>query len=397
MGRRRHFLKVESSARTCILLMQVFMPLAFAATPPAPTSLTVAQLDQLLGRLQRESDAKAARELAGVNLTERANAVWLAKWEANLKGDRTRKALLAVADASAFLEPPAKELPSIPPPGPVAQQQIIARSTEYVKQALPRLPDFLALRTTTSFEFASAGDLNWQGSLSEMFKTRRKEPVPYETLGPAKESGSSTPQLFLTGSFAEQVAYRGGFEVPDSLAGGSTRADPSDSRLTTVGEFGPVLQLFLTDASSSTLAWDRWEQGVAGPLAVFRYSVSAERSHFEVDFPNGESEFPAYHGEVGIDPANGSIWRITIVTSSTGTKTIRESSMLVEFARTEIGGAGYVCPVRGVAMVRYFDRPDNANTLRALLSFQTSINDVSFTKYHLFRSESRVVSEASKP
>ncbi len=373
------------------------MPAVFAASPPAPAALTVAQLDQLLIRMRSESDVKAARELATVKLTERANAVWLAKWEANLKGDRTRQALMAVADASAFLNPPSAELPSIPPPGPAAQQQIVARSTEYVKQALPRLPDFLALRTTTSFEFASAGDLNWQESLSAMFKSRRKEPVPYEALGPAKENDPSQPQLFWTGSFAEQVAYRGGFEVPDSLAGSSAAADPSYSRLTTVGEFGPVLQLFLTDASSDTLAWDHWERGAAGPLAVFRYSVTSEKSHFEVDFPNGESEFPAYHGEVAIDAANGSIWRITIVTSSTGTKTLRQSSMLVEFAPTEIGGASYVCPARGVAMVRYFDRLDSANAPHVPVPFQTSINDVSFTKYHLFRSESHVVSEASKP
>src|ERR1700691_5076188 len=154
MSRTGHFPKKwpRPTARVLparILLPALLMGIALAAPAPQAASVTVGQLDQLLGRLRAQNDVKAAREIAGAKLTERASAAWLAMWEADLKGDRTREALMAGADFSAFLEPPAAERPQLPLPDAAAQKQMLARTRDNVKQILSRMPNFLSLRTTT--------------------------------------------------------------------------------------------------------------------------------------------------------------------------------------------------------------------------------------------------------
>jgi hypothetical protein len=108
-------------------------------------------------------------------------------------------------------------------------------------------------------------------------------------------------------------------------------------------------------------------------------------------------EQPAYHGEVAIDPVSGAVWRITILAIGSESGTFDESSIAVEFAPTEIGAVTYICPVRSVAIVRFFDTFEYANTSHTPVPFQISINDVAFTNYHQFRSESHILSGASGP
>jgi hypothetical protein len=396
MSRTGRFPKKSPRRLPCILLTAMFIPVALAAPPPHPTALTVAQLDQLLSQLRAGNDGKGAREIAGVKLTERASAAWLAKWQVDLKGERTREALMAIADISAFLEPPEAERPSVPPPDSPAQQQMLTQTANYVKQTLSRMPNFLALRTTTSFVEETESTLEAEQS-SGLLKKQQGQRLTYKSLGPTGSADSGQPQLFWLGSFAQEVTYRGGVEVADSSAAATGAARPSNQRMSTVGEFGSVLELFLVDLIPNKMIWEHWEQGSRGPLAVFGYSVPAAKSHFAVEIAKGRPEHPAYHGEIAIDAADGSIWRITIQASGSDTGIVDESSILVEFAPTEIGGSNYVCPVRGVAMVRYFDTFEYANTLHAPVPYQTSINDVGFTNFHLFRSESRIVPGAPKP
>ena|ERR1035438_1021293 len=40
----------------------------------------------------------------------------------------------------------------------------------------------------------------------------------------------------------------------------------------------------MLDAAQSTLIWSHGEQGAAGPEAVYRYAIPAEKSHYEVEY-----------------------------------------------------------------------------------------------------------------
>ncbi len=211
----------------------------------------------------------------------------------------------------------------------------------------------------------------------------------------------------MLGSYAEEVTYRGATEVVNAPPGANGPSRPSLVAMTTSGDFGSVLEVIVVDFQEDQMAWDHWEQGHAaqghsahgstGPLAVFRYAVSSERSHFAVTYANEQPDFPAYHGEVAIDPESGAVRWITLLASGSESGFFSESSQFVEFAPTEIAGMTYVCPVHSVAMARFFEAFEYGNTAHTPIPSQISINDVAFTKHHLFRTESHILSGASAP
>jgi hypothetical protein len=92
-----------------------------------------------------------ARRLANLELTERLSDKKLSSWTADLRGAKARQALVALADASAFLAPPAAEIPAGAPPDPDAQQSMISMAVDYLNEAVPKLPNFFATRTTVRY------------------------------------------------------------------------------------------------------------------------------------------------------------------------------------------------------------------------------------------------------
>ncbi|MFZ0339027.1 MAG: hypothetical protein WAL45_13405 [Terracidiphilus sp.] len=385
----------------CWLLAAAFAAVVFAAPPAAPTNLTVDQLDQLLKQIRGQSDAKTARQITGIKLTERASAERIARWEAELAGDRSREALMVVTDVSAFLAPSAAEMTTMPMPDAQTQKRILARCRDYVNQTVPRLPNYFALRTTTSFIFTTALALESQPIVDSVFQKKQGPKVRYQALGPAKSSDAPEDQYFLLGSYADEVTYRGGTEFVNGTQGTNV---PRSSLVTmsTSGDFGSVLEVIVVDFQEDQIAWDHWEMGHSapgsiGPLAVFRYAVPSERSHFAVTYPNEQPDFQAYHGEVAIDPESGAVRWITLLASGSESGYFSESSQVVEFAPTEIAGVTYICPVHSVAIIRYFEAFEYENTAHTPIPSQISINDVAFTKHHLFRSESHILSGASAP
>ncbi len=208
MSRSRRLLGRWGRMGVCWLLAAAFVPVGFAAPPGAATNLTVDQLDQLLKQIRGQSDAKAARQITGVKLTERASAERIARWEADLAGDRSREALMVVADVSAFLAPPAVEMPTKPTPDAQTQKQILARCRDYVNRIVPRLPNYFALRTTTSFIFTTALALESQPIVQQYFS---KEAGPKSSLPgtrPGEIERCTRRSIFLAG------IVRGGGDLP---------------------------------------------------------------------------------------------------------------------------------------------------------------------------------------
>jgi hypothetical protein len=198
--------------------------------------------------------------------------------------------------------------------------------------------------------------------------------------------------LFWIGTLDQAVTFRDGAEVQGASPAGKGSSNTMPLRMTTRGEFGTILNVVLVDVPQDNFVWGHWEQGAQGPLAVFRYSVPRDQSHFAVQWNANElPEYPAYHGVIAVDPATGSIFRITVQTSGREEGFLYQSSILVEYAPTSIGGVNYICPARGVAMIKFFDAMADLDTQPPPISFRISINDVSFTGYQIFRSESRIL------
>lgn len=133
--------------RKMLTIVTILLTLPAWASKP----VTRGQLDQLLTSAHGRTDADMARQIADLRLTERLSPARLAAMQSQLPGDKSRQALLALADESAFLAPSAAEiLPKAAPDLP-EQRRMLGLVVAYVGKTIPQLPNFLATRVTAHF------------------------------------------------------------------------------------------------------------------------------------------------------------------------------------------------------------------------------------------------------
>jgi hypothetical protein len=107
-----------------------------------------------------------------------------------------------------------------------------------------------------------------------------------------------------------------------------------------------------------------------------------------VAIPNGtkiEEVYPGYHGEIAIDPATGTILRLSLIADLTGPYQSLQNAIEVEYAPVEIGDRAYICPMHSVAFSKVPVAGTTPNAPSGTVTVQTQMNDVVFSQYHLFR------------
>ena len=179
--------------------------------------------------------------------------------------------------------------------------------------------------------------------------------------------------------------------------------------MTSWGEFGPVLGLVILDAAKSKLAWQRWEMQNGKPVAVFQFSVPQAVSHYQLNYccegyganlmfsnvsdedPKPITIKPGYHGSLEVDPETGDVLRITIEADlgRNPTDSISHASTMVEYGSVKIGEDIRFCPVRSVSISAYRAEYESHGAIQA--AYRTQLNDVEFTDYHRFGSESTLL------
>ena len=135
-----------------ILILLASVPgLASAPKYPPTPKLTVAELEQFLSAAQGAEDRHLAERIYNLKLTERLSDENLARLGKSLPGPKSRQALIAIADESAFLKLPESEIPTRPAPSLDEQAALMARMKDYVTRTIHKLPDFYATRATTAY------------------------------------------------------------------------------------------------------------------------------------------------------------------------------------------------------------------------------------------------------
>ena len=378
------------------IVLLLMVPAGSSAPAFASNRVTVEQVEKILSSARSKPDADVAKELAGLELTERLGSARLRQLRSNFPGEKSQQALVALADTSAFLDPPPSEIPATARPDPAVQRRMMALTVDYLGKTLPLLPNLFAARDTMRFETPAS---QFQGDASGD-----------NPLRPASKSTAT-------------VLYRDGREFVDSGTGKEKKARTPDKGLTTWGEFGPILGIVFIDAARSQLSWSHWELGPSGPQAVFHYSVPKDKSHYDVRFCcvaesygfdiSVVTERVGYHGEIAVDPNSGTIFRITALADISPGNPIGQADIAVEYGPEQLGGRTYFCPVRGIAIAQTPDLkllhsalnppPATASSgalpglQKASLSSisqgprQTLLNDVAFREFHLFRAESKLI------
>jgi hypothetical protein len=296
-------------------------------------AVTSAGLESAVAAVKSKSDGKIADTLYRLRLSERFDPAARARWETMLPGTKSRQTLIELTDRSLFLPPSSSALPALAKPSLAAQRQMLALANAYLLRTIRKLPDFMALRTTTAFQ----RDIIANSSLHQV------------------------------AHFKATVIYRDGQEKQHFDSFHANRG------LTTRGEFGPLLDAVLLNINQRALIWSRWEQRPEGPAAVFRYATDARHSTYAVD-----GRLSGYAAEVMIDPATGAILRVAFHADLEPANPLLAADILVDYGPVDIGGHTYICPLHGIAISE---------------SIQLwSLNDITFTDYRVFGSSIRILS-----
>jgi hypothetical protein len=189
--------------------------------------------------------------------------------------------------------------------------------------------------------------------------------------------------------------------------------------------------MILTDTLKGKVTWSHWEQTATGQAAVFHYSVPRSASHFEVIGtlqrqaalegspeqignsrvsgigvkPSGGSSKsstflikPGYHGSLWLDPATGSILRVTAEVDSKENVPFQRAAILVQYGPVQIGDSEFICPVRSVALSMALSGANLDPFTRLPGDAPTEwLNESAFTGYRRFGSTVRVVPGAQMP
>ncbi|HET6208259.1 MAG TPA: hypothetical protein VFD98_15690, partial [Terracidiphilus sp.] len=75
--------------------------------------VSVAELERILAESSSLPDGALAGQLADLQLTERFSSAKLERWRVGLTGAKSQRALLGLADRSAFLKLPTAEIPAM--------------------------------------------------------------------------------------------------------------------------------------------------------------------------------------------------------------------------------------------------------------------------------------------
>jgi VWFA-related protein len=378
----------------------IFGLLALVAIPSeAAKRLTVAQLEKMLAAdlAAQKQDSEVASQLAGISLAERIPRTTFARLIAQFRSSsQTAVALTIIANQSEFLELPATELVGDAAPDNPGQARMLQSARQYVAQTLRGLPNFLATRTINLYDD----------------RPQSQKPGDWPTRSGLHLVGTSRAEISVTRERDDQPPTQ------------SSAVWESKFGLVSGGEFGTTLGMILAETEAGNVSWSHWERGSAGVLAVFRYSVPASASHFEVisSFqqeasvagerstangrgvagievrPNVSSNNlevvrtrPAYHGSIWLDPADGSVYRVTMEADMDKALPFRRAAILVEYGPVEIAGARFTCPLRSLAVsetqATAETRSGNAVTMW--------LNETLFSDYHRFGSASRMVNETA--
>jgi hypothetical protein len=189
--------------------------------------------------------------------------------------------------------------------------------------------------------------------------------------------------------------------------------------------------MIMNDTLKGKVIWSHWEQTATGQAAVFHYSVPRSASHFEVIGslqrqaalegsaaqvgnsrvagigvkPSGGSSSsstfltrPGYHGSLWLDPATGSILRVTVEVDSKENVSFQRAAIMVQYGPVQIGDSEFICPLRSVALSVALAGANLDPLTRLPGDGPTEwLNESAFTGYRRFGSTVRVVPGAQTP
>lgn len=392
------------------LLLMATMALS-PLTIVAGQKTNIAQLRQILAASARESDKRLAAQLAGVELTNRLSSTEFNVLKITLPGQKSKAALLALADASAFLDPPASEMLPDPPPDAGARLQILTRAIEIANKQADTIPSFSAIRTTEHFQdvrtYPYSNKIEYYTPGSFRLVEEQTDDIRCSAGGDEVQDQPDRdldkrwvrqpqPLMGMTSSGYHTIWGNLTWDIPN----------PTPEGLKPLGAFGPWLQAVTGDIPGSSTEWMRWERSASGRLAVFGFRIPQQESHYTIEYnfasnpqdpsisPLGEQSIlgPGYHGEIAIDPGTGRVARIVVICDFPPDEPLLKANVELEYGTVEVGGSNYLLPLRGVTVTSFslathhylFDMGVTLGEQSDQFTV-TSVDDLAFSEYRIYK------------
>ena len=299
----------------------------------------------------RHDDKKVAEYVRKIKLSTQLSDRDIEEMIGLGAGARTVQALRELAAASASLPEaprpaPAEAKPTIPPPPVAVQNKVLEQMTDYARNYVKQLPDFICTQVTRRY-YDPSGLEFWKlaDTITEKLSfVERKEKYELVLINNRPVPGMSRDQL-----------------------GGTTSA----------GEFGTdMLELFDSETRAE-FAWDRWSTLRGRRAHVFSYRVRQPRSKFSITYNRQRTVTPGYKGYVFADADTGLILRIAREAENLPPDfPIQKVRQTTDYDFIKIGDREFLLPLKSIA------RSADERTLVK--------NEVEFRMYRKFGTESTI-------
>jgi hypothetical protein len=344
----------------------IFLLLVAVAPAWAEKKVTVQQLKDLLVSMQqsKKTDAEAADQLKELELNEELTGSVANSLKRYLPGPLTGIRVEYLKDQSAFLAPPATDLPTAPAPDAAAQQAMLAKAADLASKVYAQNPHLSVTKTTLRFE---------------------DRVITTNSIG-LHDSNSLLGPVQLVDNHVDMVETDKGVE---QAAVSSAKTKWGMNGEISEGEPGTNLGLIFLEASTSgKIRWLRWQMIDGRQIAVFSFAVDKEQSQFDVSyccFPRATSathvanaspmvtvgsvmsvstwvpfkKVVGYHGEFFINPDTGLVVRVITRAEMKPTDLVFKEDRRIDYGSVLVAGKAYLLPRDSVTAMEALPNGDN--------------------------------------
>ncbi len=323
----------------------------------AATKMTVDQLKQTLTEMKQsgKSDEDVATRLKQVELTEELTHSAKTGLLQFLPGELSTEQILILQGRSAFLPPPAENVPTTAAPDATAQKAILGKASDYLNKTYDQLPAFTA---------------------SKMI-SRYQDDVTNTSSSPGLTVNGPNSYVRLADADTERVETEKGVEKPgekDKTNWGQ------NGQVSPPAPIPTLAALFQEASDGGKLTFERWQVVESKNVAVFTFAVDKKKSRYDVAyccFPKTDTatgvatmgtfapvpgeiqsvtsyrpfkKTVSYHGEFYVNPEDGSILRVITYAELKPTDYVHLEAVRTDYSPVVVDGKEYVLPLDTVTM-----------------------------------------------
>jgi hypothetical protein len=344
--------------------------LLMAASPAwAAKKVTVQQLKELLVSMQQnnKSDEDTANHLKEIELNEELTDSAASDLKSYLPGPLTSEHIEILKRQSAFLAPPATDLPAIPAPDAAAQKTILDKAFNFASKTYAQNPHLSVTKTTLRFE---------------------DQVITTNNIGLQNTNLLLSP-VQLVNTQVDTVETDKGVE---KAAVSREKTKWGENGRISEGEPGTNLgAIFLEASSSGKIDWLRWQMIDGWQTAVFSFAVEKKKSHFDVSYccfqksttvTSGMGvlvgfiqsistwepfkKVVGYHGEFFINPNTGLVVRVITRAEMKPTDFVLREDRRIDYSSVVFDGKAYLLPRASITAMVAVPNGDSNTTTRTI-------------------------------